>query len=190
MGSRSTKVATPPHVEAAASPVAPAQQHHEKSNCTNETGLCQESVHQAAQAISALTQPLDDINLEYFTPETTTSRRRYSEPARTAAMATEVNIEGIRHIDAFESLVAERSLMAIDIDYPTSYTPLPPIQTPISPSLTVHQTAIDESEEPEESEVQCIACCTQLPKEKDPAYAREAIKYASALLRTNPSSPR
>ncbi|KAF2628204.1 hypothetical protein BU25DRAFT_41881 [Macroventuria anomochaeta] len=173
MGSRATKVAAPPHVKAAASPVAPAQQHHERSNKTNETGPCQDQVHQAARKPVTSPQPCDDINLKFSAQTTTTSRRRYSEPVQTEAMATELNTDGIRHLSAFESFIVERDLMVIDIDYAALVSPVPIEQLP---SLAAFVPIQEEFKEPEEPEVQCIGCCTQLPKEKDLNYAQEVIK--------------
>lgn len=173
MGSRSTKVAAAPHVQAAASPVAPAQQHHEKRNQTNEAGPCQDAPNQAARGTVISPQPCDDIDLNLPTRITTTSTRRYSEPAQPAALATDLNTEGIRHLDAFERFLAERDLMEIDIDYTALVNQIgtgqlsgPPVPVPLK----------EESKGPEEPEVQCIACCTQLLNEKGPMYAQEVIK--------------
>lgn len=173
MGSRSTKVATPPHVNAVASPVAPTQEHHKTRNDTNETRPCQESLHQATRATMTSVQFYDKIDLEQATQTTTTSRRRYSEPAQTAAMATELNSQGTRHLDAFESFVVERNLMAIDIEHGDSLSLLP---TPQPSSGVANESISTTPEESEESEVQCISCCAQLPKEKDPMYAKKVIK--------------
>jgi hypothetical protein len=170
MGSRSTKVAAAPHVQAAASPVAPAQ-HHVKRNHANESGPCQEVVVRSRGAVVS-TKPCDDLDLGFPTRTTTASTRRYSEPAQTAAMTTELNTEGIPHLDAFERFLAERDLMAIDMDLAALAYPVPTEQSPIPP-LPVPKEVETQLEEPE---VQCIACCTQLPKEKDPVYVREVIK--------------
>lgn len=172
MGSRSTKVAAAPHVQAAASPVAPAQ-HHGKRDHANESGPCQEVVIHSRGTLS-LTHPYNDLDLSLPTRTNTTSIRRYSEPAQTAAMATELNAEGIRHLDAFERFLIERELMAIEIDTDLAALafPVPNEQFPI-PLLPVRNQL---KTQPEEPEVQCIACCTQLPKEKDRAHVREVIK--------------
>lgn len=172
MGSRSTKVAVAPHVQAAASLFAPAQ-HHRKRNHANESGPCQgATIHSRGTVNSA--QPCDDIDLKFPTRPTITLARRYSDPAQTSAMATELNTEGIRHLDAFERFIAERDLMAIDMDYAALAGPVPTEQLPVPP-LPVQARKKPEAQ-PEEPEVQCIACCTQLPKEKEPMYAREVIK--------------
>ncbi|KAF1924519.1 uncharacterized protein M421DRAFT_424653 [Didymella exigua CBS 183.55] len=161
MGSRSTKVAAAPHVKAAASPVAPAQQHHERGNHTNEAG-----------PVAVSTQPCD-LNVPPRT--TTTSTQRYSEPAQTAVMATELNTEGVRHLDAFERFLAERDLMAIGMDYTALVSPVPMEQLPM-----LHLPVPSESQGLEEPEVQCIACCTQLPEENDSMYAQKVIKPCRA----------
>ena len=168
MGSRSTKVVAPPHVKAVASSVA----HREKGNNTNEFGPCQGHLHQ--ERIVTLPQPCDDINLK-FPARTTTPprRRRHSEPVQTAAMTTDLNAEDIRALHAFGSFLAGRELMTIDIDYEALASPVP---TELLPGSTAVVPIKGESKEPGEPEVQCIGCCTQLPKEKDPRYAREVIK--------------
>jgi hypothetical protein len=175
MGSRSTKVTAAPHVQAAASPVVLAQ-HHGKRNHANEAGPRQDFANQAAQGFVLSAQARDDIDFKSPPRVAYTSTRRYSEPAQTATMATELNTEGIRHLDAFERFLAERDLMAIDIDYVALISPAPVEQLP-TPPLPVPVEV--ETKEPE-AEVQCIACCTQLPKEKDPMYAREVIKPCRA----------
>lgn len=174
MGSHSTKVAAASHVKAAASPVTPAQQHHKKSNHTNDPEPCQEFLIHAQRTVIS-TQPWDDVNLNLSTRTTTTSTRRYSEPAQPAVMATDLNTEGIRHLDAFERYLAERNLM--EIDYTAFVSPIPMEERPILP---LPAPANVNSREGEEPEVQCIACCTQLPKKKDSLYAREVIRPCRA----------
>lgn len=166
MGSCSTKVAgvVPSHVKAVASPIAPTQQNHRRSNETNEGGPCQGNETQPLNNIFTLPRPHDDIHLEYSVRETTSSRRRYSEPTKTATMATEVNIHGVRHLAAFESFIAERDLMAMGAvsEVFATQDAFVPVQ--------------EKASDPEEPEVQCIACCAQLPKEKDANYTKEVVK--------------
>lgn len=173
MGSYSTKVArSAPHVKAAASPVAPTQQHHQKSNKANEPEHCQDYAPdlEAAQATFTTPPAFDDTYLKASTQTTTISRRRYSEPAQPALMATETNMDGARHLDAFEGFVAERNLMSIDIDYASLIHPMPVEQ------LSVPITPPPIPKNPQEPEVQCIGCCAELPREKDPKHAREVVK--------------
>ncbi|UPX12924.1 uncharacterized protein EKO05_0003456 [Ascochyta rabiei] len=173
MGSRSTKVAAFPHVKAAASPVAPAHQHHERSNKTNETGPSQGCIHQAIRTSATSPHSFDDTDVQAPTRAATTLKRRYSEPIQTAAMATEGYVDGIRHFDAFEVLLVARSLMSIEFSYADVTSPalIEHLSTPPT-SVPVHE----KSKKVEDPEVQCISCCTQLPKEKDPKYTREVLK--------------
>ncbi|KAH6633654.1 hypothetical protein C7974DRAFT_176414 [Boeremia exigua] len=164
MGSRSTKVAPPPHVVAVASPVAPAEQKHAKGNNTTDSGEhgpCQDLEYQPAKRVVTLPQPCDDINLKSSTRTSTTSGRRYSEPVWAAAMATGINIIRLQHLAAFESFIAERDLMAIDVD---------------DASVVAIVPAAEDTGKVEGPEMQCLTCCTQLPKENDPKYAKEVIK--------------
>lgn len=119
-------------------------------------------------------QPRDDIDLRNPTRPTITLARRYSELAQTSAMATELNTEGIRHLDSFELFLTARELMAIEIDYAALAGPVPAERLPVPPPPD-HAQKKHEAE-PEGPEIQCIACCTQLPKEREPLYAREVIK--------------
>lgn len=180
MGSRSTRVAAPPHVKAVAAPVAPAQQHryNETSDMTNATGPCQGNVRQNARATITSPQPFDDINVKAPTEVPTSRRRRRrrnSEPVQIAAMAMEVDSDGIRYLDAFESYMAAHNMMAIDIDHDDLERPAP-IEEPLTLTTSVLIGELKETEKPEEPEVQCIGCCTDLPKAKTPRYAHEVIE--------------
>ena len=173
MGSRSTKLAAPPHTVATTLPVTHAQQHHKSSTNTNEIRSYQGHVYQAAQATMASPQAFDDISLNPATQSTNTSRRRFSEPTQIADMSTKVNADGIRHLDAFESFIVQRDLMSIDVDYtaPISSVPVEHDPTSANPSHT-----IEESKEPKEPQEVCVGCCTQLPKKTDLMYAQEVIR--------------
>ncbi len=164
MGSRSTKVAAPLHVKAVALPVAPAQQQHQKSKDTNESAPLQDSSFQSPAKTVILLRSHDDINLECSTHTNTPSKRRYSEPARTTAMAVELDMNVLRHLEAFETFIAERNLLAINIEDEAFVRPV------TFPSVE------DDAGKVTEPEVQCLACCTQLPKEGDARYSTEVIK--------------
>ncbi|KAJ4993649.1 IBR finger domain-containing protein [Stagonosporopsis vannaccii] len=163
MGSRSTKVADVVHPHAVAI-ASPTRQNQGRSNDTNGPGPCQGHAIQPAQMILSSSRPCDDINLETSSHETIPSRRRYSEPAKTATMAMELNTDGVRHLAAFESFIAERDLMAIGAVSEDLAT--------LDSSPSVEEIA----EDTEEPEVQCVACCAQLPKAKDLRYAKEVIR--------------
>jgi hypothetical protein len=169
MGSRSTKVEQAPHVEAAASTKAPAENQHSNTNGSNENRPCQDNFHWAARKIVAVSQPCDDVSLTFPTQPAPTTRRRYSEPPHAAVMATLLNSDGVRHLAAFEVFLAERGMMSIDVDYASHVDPISHEQRP---SVTV----TNEEKEPDYSEVQCLVCCSPLPSEKDPRHVREVIK--------------
>ncbi|KAF1360890.1 hypothetical protein EJ07DRAFT_114429 [Lizonia empirigonia] len=65
--------------------------------------------------------------------------------------------------------------MAIDIDHADLERPTP-IEDLSTLTTLVSVGESKESEEPEEPDVQCIGCCTELPKAKAPRYAHEVIK--------------
>ena len=178
MGSRSTKVEQAPHVEAAASSKAPAENHHSKTNEPNENRPCQDNFHWdnfhwATRKIVTLSQACDDVSLAFPTQPTTTTRRRYSEPLHAAVMDTQLNSDGVRHLAAFEVFLAERGMMSIDVDYESNVDPFGHEQRA---SVT---DAIEE-----ETEVQCLVCCSPLPSEKDPRHVREAIKPCRSCFST------
>lgn len=79
-------------------------------------------------------------------------------------MATQSNTHGALTLEVFGSFLTERALMTIDNvgETFTNQDSVAPVQ--------------EEKEDPEGSEVQCIACCSHLPKEKDLRFAREVIK--------------
>lgn len=173
MGSRSTKLVQPLHVEATASQDVLARKLHQKGDKTNETGPRQDLVYLAARRKSTSRQPCDDIDLATGTHTYSTKRRRYSEPAHAVTMDRFSSTDRIAHLAAFESFLAERELMQIDIDYAEQVNPVPIEQrsNPIT-SVPVEKKA----KVREDPEVQCVACCTQLPKRRDPRHALEVIK--------------
>src|SRR5690242_4814362 len=160
MGSLSTKVAgvVRMDVEAVASSVAPTQQNPRTNSDTNGPGPCQVYEFQPGQTTLSLPQHCDDIDLKTSIHQPTPSRRRYSEPARTATMAMQLNTHGALDLEAFESLVAERGFVGETFTNQGSVAP------------------VQEEKDPEGPEVQCIACCSHLPKEKDSRFGREVIK--------------
>ena len=168
MGSRSTKVEQPPHVEAAASTKAPAEKQHGKTDKSNENRPCQDSFH---WAVPKLSQPCDDVSLTFPRQPTATTRRRYSEPPHAAVMDILLNADGVRHLAAFEEFLAERGMMEIDMGYESHDDPISHEQRP-----GVTDTNKEEEVEPDCSEVQCLVCCSPLPNEKDRRHVHEAIK--------------
>lgn len=163
MGSLSSKATVPSQVKAVASA---ARQYHD----TSETGLYQAPAHQATRVKTISPQPLDDINIKPFTQ--IALQRRYSEPAQTAKMAT----DRVRHIDAFESFIATRNFMAIDIDHANLISPAPVEQVQNFPPTVPTKEDSKNPPETKEPEIQCVACCTPLPNKKDPRYPMDVIE--------------
>ena len=155
MGSKISK-AVRPHVKAVASPVATA--HH-----ANEGNARQGTPPQLPDKSES-----DNTNVATSTTTPAASRRRSSEPARQTAAAVDNDMEQPRDtLSLLRLLVAQYPPEPIDHE-PSAPSPAPAAATrppppPNPPPLS-------------EPEVQCLICCTQLPKEKDPMHAKEVIK--------------
>ncbi|KAF3006642.1 hypothetical protein E8E13_007987 [Curvularia kusanoi] len=118
------EVEQPLRAVAAASLDAPAEEQHSKGNKSHANTPRQANHIQTAQRSLIFLSPYDAANLTSPKQTVTTTRRRYSEPSRTAVMATVPNADGVGHLAAFEGFLAERDMMRIDTDYESPIHPL------------------------------------------------------------------
>ncbi|CAO2653119.1 Nn.00g025300.m01.CDS01 [Neocucurbitaria sp. VM-36] len=159
MGSKISK-AVRPHVKAAATPVATTRSDANEARARQEPAL-----HLPDKYGN------DDIQIATSTTTRNTPQRRNSEPARPPPIASNTSMERSEDsVAAFSLFLAEHQLMSIEYgaNDPTPRTPTVALPPPPPPASWVPPS-------PGAEEIQCLICCIQLPKEKDPRYIKEVI---------------